>query len=277
MISIKNLNFGYKKNQLLFRDLNLELHAGNIYGLFGMNGAGKTTLLKHMAGLLFPKTGECRIFEKDVKERLPEVMANIYVIPEEFVLPPVSIQTFVDLHAPFYPRFEYSLFDKYIREFEVSNDGKRLTTYSYGQKKKILIAFGLATQTNVLLMDEPTNGLDIPSKSQFRRIMASVANEDQCIVISTHQVRDLASIIDNVIVLENGSIIFNHSTMDIANSLSFGKIKDEQTENILYAEEVLGGKAAIRKYSGHDTAIDLELLFNGVIKNSEVINKVIKG
>ena len=207
MISIKNLTFGYKKNQNLFKNLELELHAGNIYGLFGMNGAGKTTLLKHMAGLLFAKQGECQIFEKDVKDRLPEIMANIYVIPEEFVLPAVKISTFVELHAPFYPRFDYTLLEKYLSEFEISN-GKKLTAYSYGQKKKFLIAFGLATQTNVLLMDEPTNGLDIPSKSQFRRIMAAASTEDQCIVISTHQVRDLASIIDHVIVLENGQIIF---------------------------------------------------------------------
>ena len=275
MIKIENLNFGYKKNQKLFRELNLELQAGNIYGLFGMNGAGKTTLLKLMSGMLFPRQGECYIFERNVASRLPEVLANIYVIPEEFVLPPVTIKTFVELNAPFYPRFENTLLDKYLKEFEISND-KKLTAYSYGQKKKFLIAFGLATQTNVLLMDEPTNGLDIPSKSQFRRIMAAASTEDQCIIISTHQVRDLASIIDHVIILESGKIIFKESLMDISTKLTFGKVKEDATSGILYAEEVLGGKAAIRKNTGQDTAVDLELLFNGVIKNSEIINNAIK-
>ncbi|TVQ88358.1 MAG: ABC transporter ATP-binding protein [Bacteroidetes bacterium] len=275
MIKIENLNFGYKKNQKLFRELNLELQPGNIYGLFGMNGAGKTTLLKLMSGMLFPKSGDCHIFNRNVASRLPEVLANIYVIPEEFVLPPVTIKTFVELNAPFYPRFDITLLDKYLREFEISND-KKLTAYSYGQKKKFLIAFGLATQTNVLLMDEPTNGLDIPSKSQFRRIMAAASTEDQCIIISTHQVRDLASIIDHVIILENGKIIFKESLMDISTKLTFGKVKEDTTSGILYAEEVLGGKAAIRKNTGQDTAVDLELLFNGVIKNSEIINNAIK-
>jgi ABC-2 type transport system ATP-binding protein len=272
MIEIKNLSFGYKKNQTLFRELNLELKSGNIYGLFGMNGAGKTTLLKHIAGLLFPKEGECNIFERNVCERLPEVMANIYIIPEEFVLPPVKISTFVDLHAPFYPRFDQTLFDKYLKEFEI-NDNKNLTTYSYGQKKKFLIAFGLATQTNVLLMDEPTNGLDIPSKSQFRRIMAAAVTEDQCIVISTHQVRDLASIIDHVIVLDNGKIIFQQSTYDISEKLAFGKLRDDQSQEVLYSEDVLGGKSAIYRSNGQDTAIDLEILFNAVIKNPQTINQ----
>lgn len=275
MVKIENLNFGYKKNQQLFRELNLELQSGNIYGLFGMNGAGKTTLLKLLSGLLFPKSGECLIFEKDVSTRLPEIMANIYVIPEEFVLPPVSIKTFVEMNAPFYPRFDHTMLQKYLQEFEISND-KKLTAYSYGQKKKFLIAFGLATQTNVLLMDEPTNGLDIPSKSQFRRIMAAASTEEQCIIISTHQVRDLASIIDHIIILENGSIIFKESLMDISTKLTFGKVKDDSSDGILYAEEVLGGKAAILKSTGHDTAVDLELLFNGVIKNSEIINNAIK-
>ncbi len=274
MINIKNLTFGYKKNQQLFRELTLDLKAGSIYGLFGMNGAGKTTLLKHISGMLFPQQGECLIFEKDVKERTPEIMANIYIIPEEFVLPSIKISTFAELHAPFYPRFSYELFEKYLKEFEISN-GKNLTKYSYGQKKKFLIAFGLATQTNVLLMDEPTNGLDIPSKSQFRRIMAAAATEDQCIVISTHQVRDLASIIDHVIVLDNGKIIFHKSTFDIGEKLSFGKLREASNQQVLYAEEVLGGKAAIYQNNGQDTAIDLELLFNAIIKDPQVINQAI--
>jgi ABC-2 type transport system ATP-binding protein len=272
MIEIKNLTFGYKKNQTLFRELNLDLKSGSIYGLFGMNGAGKTTLLKHIAGLLFPRQGECLIFEKDVKDRLPEIMANIYVIPEEFVLPSIKISTFVQLHAPFYPRFDYTLFEKYLKEFEITN-GKSLTKYSYGQKKKFLIAFGLATQTNVLLMDEPTNGLDIPSKSQFRRIMAAAATEDQCIIISTHQVRDLASIIDHVIVLDNGKIIFHKNTLDISQKLAFGKLKEDKPMDVLYSEDVLGGKTAIYKSNGQDTAIDLEVLFNAIIKDPQSINQ----
>jgi ABC-2 type transport system ATP-binding protein len=273
MIEIKDLTFGYKKNQNLFRELNLKLQSGSIYGLFGMNGAGKTTLLKQIAGLLYPHKGECLIFEKNVTERLPEVMANIYVIPEEFILPSITIKTFVDLHAPFYPRFDQILFERYLNEFEISLNGKALTSYSYGQKKKFLIAFGLATQTNVLLMDEPTNGLDIPSKSQFRRIMAAAATEDQCIIISTHQVRDLASIIDHVIVLDNGKIIFQKSTMEIGDKLSFGKLREDGNHSIIYSEDVLGGKAAIYKNNGQDTAIDLEILFNAIIKDPQTINQ----
>ncbi|MFW5793204.1 MAG: ATP-binding cassette domain-containing protein [Bacteroidota bacterium] len=274
MINISKLTFGYKRKQQLFEDLELQLKAGSIYGLFGMNGAGKTTLLKLISGMLFPYKGTCLVNEKESGKRLPETLENIFVIPEEFELPSIKISTFVDLHSPFYPRFDHQLFQKYLDELEISN-GKNLTTYSYGQKKKFLIAFGLATKTRILLMDEPTNGLDIPSKSQFRRIMASISTEEQCVIISTHQVRDLASIIDHVIVLDNGKIIFHKSTFDISEKLAFGKLKDDQKTDYLYAEEVLGGKAAIYKNSGQHTDVDLELLFNAIIKETEIINNAI--
>ncbi|MFO8066395.1 MAG: ABC transporter ATP-binding protein [Bacteroidales bacterium] len=273
MINISKLTFGYNKKRHLFEDLDLQIKQGSVYGLFGMNGAGKTTLLKLVSGMLFPKSGICEINGADSGKRLPEVLGNIFVIPEEFALPSVKISTYVDLHAPFYPNFDNQLFDKYLKEFEISN-GKNLNAYSYGQKKKFLIAFGLATQTKILLMDEPTNGLDIPSKSQFRRIMASISTEEQCVIISTHQVRDLASIIDHVIVLDNGKIIFEKNTLDISQKLSFGKVKDDDT-NYLYAEDILGGKAAIYKNTGQDSEIDLELLFNAIIKNTEIINQAL--
>ncbi|HSV89069.1 MAG TPA: ABC transporter ATP-binding protein [Bacteroidales bacterium] len=275
MINISKLSFGYKKRQPLFQNLNLELKSGSIYGLFGMNGAGKTTLLKHIAGLLFAQEGRCEILGKDVSQRLPEVLSNLFVIPEEFALPHIRISTFVDLNAPFYRMFDHGLFKNYLDEFEISN-GKILTAYSYGQKKKFLIAFGLATKSKILLMDEPTNGLDIPSKSQFRRTLASVTAEDRCIVISTHQVRDLASIIDHITILDNGRIIFHHDILHISQKLAFVKIEDECADKALYAEDILGGKSAIIASQGHDTAIDPELLFNGVIKNHSAINNVLK-
>lgn len=275
MIQITNLTFGYKKNKILFNDLNLSLQSGAIYGLFGMNGAGKTTLLKHIAGLLFPQQGKCLVFDKPSGERIPEMLSNIFMIPEEFALPAVTGSTFSALHAPFYPRFDHFEFSRHLKEFDIDPE-KNLTTLSYGQKKKFLIAFGLSANTSLLLLDEPTNGLDIPSKSQFRRIIASTANEDRCILISTHQVRDLASIIDQAIILDKGGVIFQKSIEQISDVFAFGKIKEEDTRNVVYAEEVLGGKAAIRRNNGINTQVDLELLFNAVIHDAASINNEFK-
>jgi ABC-2 type transport system ATP-binding protein len=271
MIEIKNLTFGYKKRSILFDQLDLHLPMGNIYGLLGKNGAGKTTLLKLITGLLYPSTGECLLFDKRAQDRLPDVLADLYLIPEEFQLPAIRMNEFVRLHAPFYPRFDQSLLEKYLNEFEV-NTNTKLTTLSYGQKKKFLIAFGLATRTHLLLLDEPTNGLDIPSKSQFRKIIASSMDEERCILISTHQVRDLASLIDNIIILENGKIIFHRSTFDISSKLAFAQTKETAKLDVLYSEDVFNGKAVIYRKNSEETEIDLELLFNGIISNAKKIN-----
>src|SRR6186713_469867 len=189
MISIQNLSFSYRKNKPLFEGLNLQLEAGHIYGLLGKNGAGKSSLLKQMAGLLFPQAGACKVMGYEARYRQPGFLSNLFMVPEEFYLPQVSIKSYLKTYAPFYPDFDNKAFNTYLTEFQIPLD-QRLTEMSYGQKKKVLISFALAANTKVLIMDEPTNGLDIPSKSQFRKVIAAAVSDEKCIVISTHQVRD---------------------------------------------------------------------------------------
>lgn len=275
MIEIKSMSFGYKKNKLLFDHLNLQIHKGTVYGLLGRNGAGKTTLLKQIMGLLYPAKGDCLIFDKPASLRLPGVLNRIYFIPEEFVLPAISMSLFTKLHAPFYPKFNQELLNKYLNEFEINEDVK-LSSLSYGQKKKFLIAFGLSTCAQILILDEPTNGLDIPSKSQFRRIIASSMDDERIIVISTHQVRDLSSLLDHIVILENGKSIFNQSTFEISSKLSFLHTKDTENLEVLYEEDVLGGHAVMCRKNSEETEIDLELLFNGVVSNTAKVNNEFK-
>ena len=273
MIEIKKMKFGYRKNKVLFDDLNLNLSAGHIHGLLGKNGAGKTTLLKQITGLAFPDDGYCRVMQFESKKRNPEFLKEIFIIPEEFEMLPTKIKNYVDLYAPFYPNFSKDLFDKCLKEFELTMNEK-IQDLSFGQKKKVMLCFGIAANTKVLLFDEPTNALDIPSKSVFRKIAASVFSEDRLIIISTHQVRDLESLIDSVVILDEGKIIFNQSMADISSKLNFS-MADELTEKgkILYSANIMGGNYCILKNTGHnDTKIDIELLFNGVISNYNEIN-----
>ncbi|MDX5421464.1 MAG: ABC transporter ATP-binding protein [Hymenobacteraceae bacterium] len=274
MIKLSNLDFRYKKNKPLFENLSLTLQPGYIYGLLGKNGAGKSSLLKLIAGLLYPNSGESKVFGFDAQDRKPVMLQDIYLIPEEFNLPPISLSTFVKVNSVFYSKFSQNQLNAYLAEFELAEDAK-LSTLSYGQKKKFLIAFGLATNARVLILDEPTNGLDIPSKSQFRKIMAAALDEDKIIIISTHQVRDLENLIDSIVVLERGNIIFNHSIAAISERLAFEyNLAGVPDEEIIYAEELQGRKAGITKnLAGYDSRVDLELLFNGIIKNPEAINE----
>jgi ABC-2 type transport system ATP-binding protein len=274
MVKIKNLSFGYGKEKL-FTALEVELVPGNIYGLLGRNGAGKTTLLKLISGLRFPQDGECRVLNYIPQKRLPGMLEELYFIPEEFFVPPISMGAYEKIYAAFYPRFDRKALADYLKEFDLDSK-KKLTELSYGQKKKFLLAFGIATNCRLCLLDEPTNGLDIPSKSQFRKILASALTDDRIIFVSTHQVRDMENLIDPIIILEDGQIIFNRYIHDISRHLIIQMEHDlPLTGDVLYSAKVLGGYAVVKKNSsGEESRMDLEILFNAVTANREKINEL---
>ncbi len=267
MIEITNLTFGYGK-KALFHNLNLSLKAGHIYGLLGKNGAGKSTLLKNIAGLVFPTDGTCKVNGYTSKNRLPDFLQELFFVPEDIFMPSVSARQFADSTGHFYPNFDNMQFNKILAEFDVP-DNKPLTQLSFGQQKKVMIAFGISTNTSLLIMDEPTNGLDIPSKAQFRKIMAGGLTEDRCIIISTHQVRDLDNLIDSILVLHDQKIVVNTGMDDIAEKLTFGVIPADSTDYI-YAEPTFAGLQAITLNTDNSyTKVDMEILFNAVISNNQ--------
>jgi|SRR6185503_14366605 len=264
MIEIKALSFSYPRKPLLFEDLNLKLDSGHIYGLLGKNGAGKSTLLKNMTGLAFPQKGTCRMNGMNVSARPVAVLEDIYFIPEEVYVPALTPAQFVANTAIFYPKFSKSDFYHYLKVLDVDLDAV-MDKLSFGQQKKAMIAFGLATNTGLLVMDEPTNGLDIPSKVQFRKLIASVLTDERCIIISTHQVRDLDSLIDTILVLNDREIVVNQTVDEIAEKVIFGTYNTTEGLPVLYQEEsVRGVNAIVKNTSGKFGKIDLELFFNGV-------------
>jgi ABC-2 type transport system ATP-binding protein len=273
MIKINNLNFGYSKHQLLFKNMSMQLHAGHIYGLLGKNGAGKSTLLKNLAGLVYAQSGSTDVLGFDPKKRQPALLQQICFVPEEFYLPSVKIDAYLQANAVFYPKFDHSYFMALLTEFDIPI-GQKLSNMSYGQKKKVIIAFGLATQAKLIIMDEPTNGLDIPSKAQFRKIMASALTDDRCIIISTHQVRDLDNLIDTVIMLDDSSVALKASVEEITNKLCFKKVK-ELNETVIYAEPSLAGyNAVMPNFHQEDSKLDIELLFNAVLAEKNKLKPI---
>ena len=276
MIEIKSLTFGYSKKQLLFEDLNLSLKPGHIYGLLGKNGAGKSTLIKNIAGLAFPLMGSCRVNGSESSKRNPDFLQDFFLIPEEIYLPSVSIREFVKNTAGFYPEFDHEEFTQHLKEFELDTE-VRINNLSFGEQKKVMIAFGIATNTKILIMDEPTNGLDIPSKVQFRKIVASALTEDRCILISTHQVRDLDNLIDALIVLHDHRIILDSSVDEIAEKLLFSKLDSIDKEPILYSEASIKGYHVILPNPGQKTSrVDLEILFNALVTDEIKITQELK-
>ena len=276
MITIEDLTFSYPKKEL-FAGLDLALPAGGICGLLGKNGAGKTTFLKLLSGLVFPDHGRIRVCGHRPSLRSPAFLQDLFLIPEEFNLPAVSPLQYRRLYAPFYPRFDAERYAAYLEDFELEA-GKNLRSYSFGQRKKCFLAFALAANCRLTFLDEPTNGLDIPSKSQFRRALASVFTEDRLFVIATHQVRDLESIIDPVVILDAGRIIFNQTSAEIALGLEVTFQPDPpDPQTALYSEKTLNGYRVVAENTGGgETHMDLELLFNTVIQNHAKVAAVFK-
>lgn len=276
MINLQNINFSYHKGRELFDNLSLSLEGGHIYGLFGKNGAGKTSLLKIMSGLRFAKSGTATTLGHQTTLRKAEMLKDLYFLQEEIFVPALSIRNYVKCYAPFYENFDLEQFEEYLHLFEIESQEDRLTALSHGQRKKVIISFALATNTKILLMDEPTNGLDIPSKTIFRKIMSMAANDERLILISTHQVRDLHSIIDAVVILDNGHILLNAKAEEITDKLCF-KIVDENgtDEPILFCEDNIRGNIVVTENIHHiETKLDIELLFNAVMMNKQRINEL---
>lgn len=270
MIEAKNFSFGYKKKKPLYKQLDLQLPVGSIYGLLGKNGAGKSTLLKNFTGLLFPTEGELLVNGFKPQKRQPSFLQTIYFIPEEVYVPSLTINGYKNLFAPFYPQFNEEQFHNYLDILDVNKEGK-LRTFSFGQQKKFIIAFALACNTKILLLDEPTNGLDIPSKIKFRKLISSVFTDDKMIFISTHQIRDLDNLIDNVVIVDNGELLLQASIAEITQKLSFRLVDTIEDESkILYAEPSLKGNAVVMENNnGEESKVNLEFLFNAITQNPE--------
>ena len=271
MIKLENVQFGYDANRMLFNGVSWQLEAGHLYGLLGRNGAGKTTLLKIMTGLLFPQAGNALIDGQPALKRSATQLSDVYFLQEEIYVPHLKIKQFEAAFAPFYPNFSHEQFMEYLAEMEMDNMPGFIDKFSHGQKKKVMIAFALATNVPLLIMDEPTNGLDIPSKSIFRKIMASYADEQKTVIISTHQVRDLHSLIDAVSILDNGRMILNAPGDVITDKLLFDVDNQKSQEGkVFYTEETPRGVYQVKENISHiDSALDLELLFNAAVQNKK--------
>ncbi|TAI49162.1 ATP-binding cassette domain-containing protein [Flagellimonas allohymeniacidonis] len=274
MLTLKQLQFHYPNSRPVLKSVNLSFKPGGIYGLFGKNGEGKSTLMKLVSGLLNPKMGLCSLKGRSTQSRSVATLRDLFLVPEDFELPGLPIQTYEKVHSSFYPNFSKETFYNLIEEFRLSPN-QVISRLSFGQKKKVLIALGLAANTPLLLMDEPTNGLDIPSKSQLRRILASYVDDGKCIIIATHQVRDLHSLIDHVVILDNAQVIFDSPLSDVSEKLWFGKASKENEASALFSESTFGGKAIFPREDRDESEIDLELLFNAVLTEPTQINTLL--
>lgn len=275
MININKIAFGYKKKPV-FKDFSLSIEKGKVCGLLGKNGAGKSTLLYLITGLILPTKGSIEVKGVDISKRKPSSLRDIFIVPEEFDLPNISLKKYIEINSVFYPQFSQDQLIKNLGQFDMSIH-EHLGALSMGQKKKIFMSFALATNTSLLVMDEPTNGLDIPSKSQFRKFIASGMNDEKTILISTHQVQDVDKLLEQIVILDNNKVLLNHSTSDICQKLRFVEsFNEDLIKQAIYASPSLQGYSLILpNENDEETPLNLESLFNATLSNTESITRIL--
>ena len=279
MLKINDLAFSYSGNSCkVFNDFSLKFEKGAVYGLLGKNGTGKSTLLYLITGLLHPQQGTVLFKDEEVRRRLPSTLSDMFIVPEEFELPSMTMKQYVKLNAPFYPNFSEEQLKKNLALFDF-DENIHLGNLSMGQKKKAYMCFALAANTSLLVMDEPTNGLDIPSKSEFRRLIASNMTDEKTIIISTHQVRDIDSLLDHIVIIDQSSVLLNASNADICRRLLFTELPmSEPTDGALFVQPSVAGNSVILPNAyDEESRMNLVLLLNGVLAERDKFIQVFNG
>ena len=272
MIEISNLSFSYGAKRVL-ENISLKVSEGNIYGLLGENGVGKTTLLTLLCGLKKPESGTITVDGRNPFDREPSLLADQFYLPDEVIPVHARALDFAKEHGVFWPRFDLEKFRTILSEFEVEPQ-QRMDAMSAGQLKKAWISFALACNVKYYYLDEPTNGLDIPSKAQFRKAVTKYTSEDSALIISTHQVRDLENIIDPIIILDNKAVLVNASVQEITDKLFFD-YGSELNPGALYLEQTPGG--CIQVYpntSGEESKVNVEAFFNAVHAHKDLVRSM---
>lgn len=276
MVAFKDVCFSYRRNVPVLSNLSLQIEPGTVCGLLGRNGVGKSTMLYLTAGLLRPRSGQVLCNGYIPSDRQVNFLNDIFIVPEEFDLPPITLDEYVRINSVFYPKFNLDLMHSILEIFALPGN-INLGALSLGQKKKAFLSFALACNTSILLLDEPTNGLDITAKRMFRAAITAAMTDDKTIIISTHQVYDVENILDHVVIADNNRILLNRPMIDIQTKLRFGYTQDpELAKRALFSIPMPGGFNVVEFLDDPDreTEVNLETLFELTNSNPDLINQL---
>ncbi|MFZ4262620.1 ATP-binding cassette domain-containing protein [Sphingobacterium sp. HJSM2_6] len=269
MLEINSISYYYHKKKVILDKLTSTLQPGNIYGLLGLNGEGKTTFLKLLVGMLFPKEGEILINSSNSKDRSAKFLSQVYFLSDHSKLPAIKIEEFGKIYGVFYKGYNHVQYLNNLEVFQIQLD-QHLKNLSLGQHRKVHIAFALATNTPILIMDEPTNGLDIPSKSIFRKLLASYMNDDKIMLIATHQIKDVDKLLDHLLIMKNGKFVIDESIPTLSRKYKISNQIKEGIPIIHVEEDYFQKNYLIENNNEEETKLDIEFLFNAFSQNSKI-------
>lgn len=194
-------------------DVSITLSSGRIYGLIGPNGSGKSTTLKMMAGLLFPTSGFVKVDEEQVTRKM--VRQTAYLTELDMFYPHFTVKDMVNFYQSQFPDFQTEQAYKLLNEMQL-NPEKKIKKLSKGNRGRLKIVLALARRADVILLDEPFSGLDpMVRDSIVNSLVSYIDFEQQIVVIATHEIDEIETLLDEVIILANGEKVAQREVEDI--------------------------------------------------------------
>ena len=205
-IDIESLR--YRAGSFELKDVSLHVPAGSIYGFLGPNGSGKTTTMRLVLGLLRPLSGRISVLGDRMPEEAPKILARVGYVPEQPHLDAtLTVREIITFQAAFYPTWDQPVAEDLLRRFELE-DGKLFARLSKGQKAKLMILLALAQRGELLVLDEPTDGLDpVVRRDILTALLEYVSQRKATIFISSHLVHELERFCDWVAVMDDGRVV----------------------------------------------------------------------
>lgn len=240
MIQVKNVTKYFDDFKVL-DDFSLNVQKGTIYGLVGPNGAGKTTIINHINGVLKPLSGEIRVNGISVYENVDVKQRILSIADDWFYYSTYSIRQMARFYSDIYPQFNYERYEA-IKEIFKIDERKQIRKLSKGMKKQVAFWLVLSAMPEVLILDEPLDGLDpVMRKRVLNLVIADVNDRDMTVLVSSHNLRELEDICDWVGIIHNGRMIIEKPLDDLKGSVHKYQmvLEDSVAERLEQSDDVL--------------------------------------
>ncbi|WP_101772878.1 ABC transporter ATP-binding protein [Peptostreptococcus faecalis] len=241
MIKVKNITKKYKNKSISRKkyvkyaldDVSIEIHTGSVTAIIGINGSGKTTLLKSISGLVHPDSGEIFIDGEKIGSKVNRDLIFVPDVATHFA--GFSIGQMMEFYRDFYENWCDEKAKEMLEFFNLKED-EIIDNLSKGNIAKTKLVFAFSMNTKYIVLDEPFSGIDIFKREEFSKVMAKYMNEDQAIILSTHEIDEIESMVEYVYIMGNGRIISNFDAEDMR--FNEGKsISDKMREVSSYGKD----------------------------------------
>ena len=227
MLKIEHLKKHYNNFSL---NCSLEVHKGCVTGLVGQNGAGKSTTFKAVLGLVSAGSGSITVFGKDLKDFTPEDREDLgVVLADSGFSGYLTVNDIIPVLKNMYRHFDYTFFTEQVKKFHLPLD-KKIKEFSTGMKAKLKVIVAVSHNARLLILDEPTAGLDVIARDELLEMLRNFmeTDEERSILISSHISSDLETLCDDIYMIDNGQVVLHEDTDVLLGSYALLKVSEEQ-------------------------------------------------